>query len=354
MGNLASIAPVAVTRDHLAFMQVEISFLEDVTLVIPVRNEDATIAPLWDSIRRQTCQPSRIIFVDGGSSDQSVRMIRDLAAADARITLIETTGAMPGEGRNIGIAAASTSWILLTDAGIQLSHEWVAQLSRTHRANPELEVIYGTYEPIISSFFEECAAVAYVPRRWRSPMTHGRPMRGPTITSTLMRREVWAGVGGFPSWRAAEDLIFMRKVEKAGFRIGYAPEAVVNWRLSGSLPILYRKFRLYSLHNVRAGLQAEWHYGIARHYLAYAVCLIVALFTGVTWLIAAPLLGYLVRALRSLVCKPEFANGVPFILWAGNPLRIGLIMMILLTIDLATFTGWIEARWSRQGQTLSQ
>ncbi|MFN6204014.1 MAG: glycosyltransferase [Acidobacteriota bacterium] len=328
--------------------------LEDVTLVIPVRNEDATIALLWDSIREQTCQPARIIFVDGGSNDQTVRMIRDLAAADTRITLIETSGAMPGEGRNIGIAAASTSWILLTDAGIRLSQEWVANLIRSRQANPELEVIYGTYEPIISSFFEECAAVSYVPQRWSSPITQGRPLRGPTITSTLMRRDVWAAVGGFPSWRAAEDLIFMRQVEKAGFRIGYAPDAVVNWRLSESLPVLFRKFRLYSLHNVRAGLQAEWHYGIARHYLAYAACLIAALLTGFSWLLAAPILGYLLRALRSLVRKREFAHGQPFILWAGNPIRVGLIMMILLTIDLATFTGWIDARWSSQGQTLSQ
>ncbi len=315
----------------------------EVTLIIPVRNEESTIGLLWESIRSQTIHPTRIIFVDGGSIDQTVKFIRDLTSDDNSVILIETDGAMPGEGRNIGIDAAQTDWIVLTDAGIRLAPNWLELLMRRSQTDQSLDVIYGTYEPIIQTFFDECAAISYVPQRWISSETRHTPFRGPTITSILLRRQVWAKVGGFPRWRASEDLIFMRNVELAAFKIGYEPEAIVHWRMPENLAGLFRKFSLYSTHNVWAGMQAEWHYGIARHYLGYTVSVLIALTIGQHLLLAIPFIAYVARALLSLSRKSEFAFGRSFIPWAANPFRIGLIMLILLTIDMATFGGWLIA-----------
>ncbi|MFM8393042.1 MAG: glycosyltransferase [Acidobacteriota bacterium] len=328
--------------------------LSDVTLVIPVRNEEATIGLLWDSIKSQTRQPARVIFVDGGSHDQTVTIIRHIAAREKRVLLIETDGAMPGEGRNIGISAATTEWVALTDAGISLNADWLEQLVERQLEDDSPDVVYGTYDPMIRSHFEECAAIAYVPARWSSQATNGRPFRGPMIFSTLLRRRVWSDVGGFPHWRAAEDLIFMRKVEKAGFKIGYAPGAVVTWQLCEDLSALFRKFKLYSTHNVWAGMQAHWHYGIARHYLLYAVCILLGLLAQQPLLLASPLLGYIFRAEKSLYRKREFRFNRPFLTWAANPLRLGLVIIILMAIDLATFSGWLVATREQKGRKLSQ
>ena len=60
-------------------------------------------------------------------------------------------------------------------------------------------------------------------------------------------------------------------------------------------------------------------------------------------LLAIPFIAYVARALLSLSRKSEFAFGRSFIPWAANPFRIGLIMLILLTIDMATFGGWLIA-----------
>ena len=92
-------------------------------------------------------------------------------------------------------------------------------------------------------------------------------MRGPFIASALIHRDVWEAVGGFPDLRAAEDLIFMERINEHRIMVGWASGATVAWRLQPTLARTYRRFVLYSKHNVWAGLQRDWHHGIARQYL---------------------------------------------------------------------------------------
>src|SRR5207244_861116 len=89
-----------------------------ISLVIPVRNEEQSLPLLVESIRAQTRPPDEIILVDGGSTDGTVALAGALTAADPRFRVIEAGDATPGRGRNVGIAAARHDWIALTDAGI--------------------------------------------------------------------------------------------------------------------------------------------------------------------------------------------------------------------------------------------
>ena len=52
-------------------------------------------------------------------------------------------------------------------------------------------------------------------------------IRSNFIASTLLKKELWAKAGGFPDWRAAEDLIFMENVNKSGAVSTTAPDAMV-------------------------------------------------------------------------------------------------------------------------------
>ncbi len=83
----------------------------------------------------------------------------------------------------------------------------------------------------------------------------------------MLRRDVWRAVGGFPDLRVSEDLIFMERVEARGFKIGYAPMATAWWQMQPSLKRTFQKFVLYSRHNVWAGRQHDWQYGLARQYI---------------------------------------------------------------------------------------
>ncbi|HYG08825.1 MAG TPA: glycosyltransferase [Pyrinomonadaceae bacterium] len=312
----------------------------DVSLVVPLRNEENSLPALVESIRRQTHQPAEVILVDGGSTDGTVRLARELGANCEGWRVIEATEATPGRGRNIGIGAARSEWVALTDAGIRLEPEWLENLVAVARADRDVSVVYGNYEAAAGSFFERCAALVYLPPKMEQA---GGRLRGPSIASALLKRAVWEAAGGFPDLRAAEDLFFMEHVKRLNFKIAYAPRATVWWQLQPTLAKTFRKFTLYSRHNVWAGRQWDWHYGLARQYAVWLVFCALAFAHSWLWL-AVPVAGTLLRAAKSIYVRREGRGWS----WLLNPAQFACVVFVMLAVDLATFVGWAQAVWRRR------
>ena len=311
--------------------------LPGISLVVPVRNEEISIGELIASISRQTRRPDEVVLVDGGSTDQTVALAEGLTAQDPRYRIVRAGDATPGRGRNVGFAEARHDWVALTDAGIRLDPEWLERLADVAERDPSIRVVYGNYEPVQETLFERCAALAYVAAKQHRP---GGLMRGPSIASALIHRDVWEAVGGFPDLRAAEDLVFMERIDGQKFHVGWAPGATVAWRLQPTLARTFRRFVLYSKHNVWAGRQRDWHHGIARQYLV-ALPFVVLAFAHSPWWLGAPLLGALTRVAKSLWVRREGRG----LIWLLNPIQFAGVGVILAAIDLATFVGWVQARW---------
>lgn len=313
-----------------------------VSLVVPMRNEEGSLQTLIDSICQQTCPPAEVLLVDGGSTDKTVVVARSLSAGDTRFRVLEAGEATPGRGRNVGVTAAHHAWIALTDAGIRLESTWLGHLVEVVKRDVSVAVVYGNYEPLTHSFFERCAALAYPPPKQYRP---GGWMRGPSVASSLIHRDVWEAIGGFPDLRAAEDLIFMERIQEQGFKVGWAPTATVWWHIQPTLRATFQKFVLYSRHNVLAGRQRYWHYGVAQHYLVGIPFVALGLVHSLWWLVI-PLLGALTRAAKSIWVRREGRR----LRWLLNPVQFMGVGVTLATIDLATFVGWGQALWQRRAQ----
>jgi len=315
-----------------------------VSLVVPVKNEADSIERLMASVAGQMRRPDEMVVVDGGSEDGTAEIAEEWmkrrSLSDWR-RVVRVDDATPGKGRNVGVANARYEWIAFTDAGIRLEQSWLERLIEVAERNNQIDVVYGSYEPATETFFERCAALAFVaPKRLRA----GQWMRGPAIPSSLIRREVWEGVGGFQDLRAAEDLIFMEAVERKGYKIGWAPRAVVWWRMPPTFGSVFRRFALYSLHNVRIGRQYDWHYGVARQYAVWIAFLILG-FVLSGWFWPATLIGYGARVAKGVWARREGRG----LLWAMNPAQFAMVAAILLTIDAAMFAGWWNAVRERGG-----
>jgi glycosyltransferase involved in cell wall biosynthesis len=307
-----------------------------VSLVIPMRDEAATIQALLADIEVQTLQPDEVVLVDGGSKDQTLQVVRQACGQNQRLRLIEAGDASPGKGRNIGIAAARNEWIALTDAGIRLENDWLENLVMVAERDLSVKVVYGNYEPVTETLFEKCAALTYVAAKQER---EGELMRGPSTASMLMQRQAWQAAGGFPDSRAAEDLLFFEQIAKHKIKIAWSPKATVWWQLRPTLGATFRKFVLYSKHNVWIGRQWDWHYGVARHYAIGGVCLLLAVVFNVWWIALLPLLAFLLRVARTIWLKRADKKGFEI----GNPIKFFIVGIILLTIDAATFLGWLQA-----------
>lgn len=311
--------------------------LKKISLVIPVFNEEESISNLINSIEGQSFQPAEVVFVDGGSTDKTIEIIEQAIKDHSRFKLIKTPRASPGKGRNIGVENALSQWIAFTDAGIRLENDWLMRLVEKAEDNPDADVVYGNYTPITNTFFEKCETLALVPAQNKDVI------RSRIVPSCLLKKEVWEKVGGFPDLRAAEDLIFVEKVADSGFNIVHEPKAMVHWQLSPNIWIAFRKFILYSKHNVWAGRQWDWHYGIVKQYLLVLPFVAFSVFFSWWWLSVVVLWLCARTTKRILLHRYEYGITPLF-----NPAVFVCVAFLVLTIDLATMIGWIQAVFNRK------
>jgi len=306
-----------------------------ISLVIPVRNEAATLAVLWQSIQDQTLPPDEIVMVDGGSTDATVEVARRLAAGDPRVHIEVAGPATPGRGRNVGIALASHDWIALTDAGVRLDPTWLEELVRAREASPSALVVYGNYEPLVTSFLERCASLAYVSLRRDTPA--GR-MRGPSAFSTLLHRSAWAAVGGFPDARATEDLVFISRLEEQATATAWAPAATARWAPRSSLSATYRRYSAYSTQAVLSGRQRDWHHQIIWKYALGAPFLALGLRRHWGFCVV-PAAGASARVAAAIWRRREGVSAARLL----DPAQFVGVATVIFTIDVATFVGWGRA-----------
>lgn len=322
-----------------------------VSVVIPVRDEQDSIRELLDSLLEQTRPPDEIVITDGGSVDATPQIVEEYIHNGAPVRLIRASAALPGRGRNLGAAQASFEWLAFTDAGIRLANDWLEALIAKAKEDDSIDVIYGSWQPVTDTFFKQCAAIAYVP----PPASRdGITIRPRFIASVLLRREAWRAVNGFPEdLRSAEDLVFMDRLENAGYRSVFEPRAQVHWNLRPTLWSTFKRFLVYSRNNIRAGLFRQWQATILVRYGVLAVLLVAALIIEPSWVwfpIAAWLFMLIARAAVS-IRRNRFCYPASFL---HNVLRGVMVMSLLAVLDAAAILGSIQwlvldsFRWSRK------
>ena len=322
-----------------------------VSVIVPVRDEEDSIRELLDSLLAQTRSPDEIVIADGGSVDATPQIIEEYIRKGAAVRLIRAGAALPGRGRNLGAAKASSDWLGFTDAGIRLANNWLEALVAKAKEDKAIDVVYGFWQPVTDTFFTECAAITYVPPPVRRD---GMMIRPRSITSALMRREVWQGVNGFPEHlRSAEDLIFMDRIEHAGYVSVFEPRAQVFWNLQPTLAATFKRFLVYSRNNIRARLFHQWQAKILLRYALLVILLIAALLIEPAWVwipIGVWLLMLMARAVisikRNRICYPAS--------FLRNVMRTAIVMSLLAALDAAAIIGSIQwllldsFRWGRK------
>ncbi len=306
-----------------------------ISMVVPLQDEAHTVEALLHSIRKQVRPPDELILVDAGSRDDTIARAGTVSLPFP-VKVVPVGRVFPGAARNEGVRVARSDWIAFTDGGIQLADSWLQELVRS--ADDDTEVVFGVFDPVCNTVLRQCAALAYVSARDR------RGTRGRSIASCLVSRSAFARTGGFPDHRAAEDLVFFERLRSIGAREAWAPAAKVAWQLPGTVRATFKRFALYSEHNLRAGWGRHWHLGIARLYglLVLGLGAAGAVGAGLSVVAAIPLFWPL-RALKAAWVKRG-----SFDFCTIHPVRVLGAAFLLLVIDTATLVG--AARWVLGGR----
>jgi GT2 family glycosyltransferase len=213
-------------------------------IVIPTFNRRESLRRLLDSVGRMNipgmAQVS-VTVVDNGSADGTAAWLA--AAGNRPSNVFFTTLGEPRKGKahalNRGLAGATDDFFLVLDDDVIIDPHLVLRHLEGYRSTG-FDALQGRILPGVDA--EGRPADPKRLREYNIPLLdHGtdyRELRGLTGTNMSFKREVLKKVGLFDPRLGpgaagfSEDSEFSIRIRRAGFKIGYAPQAIVYHELS--------------------------------------------------------------------------------------------------------------------------
>ncbi len=243
---------------------------------------------MFETLALQTKQPDEIIVADGGSTDSTVRLVRD-ATLGAPVRVLECPGANISEGRNAAIRATDAEIIASMDAGVRLDPRWFERITAPYFGENAPDVVSGFFLPDPHGAFETALAATTLPELGD---IHPETFM-PSSRSVSFRRAAWEKIKGYPEWLDyCEDLIFDLELRRAGFRFYFQPDALVYFRPRPTLGKFFRQYYLYARGDGKANL--FWKRHLARYAtylgaipLSFVLLPFLPLVSVIMWLVGA-------------------------------------------------------------------
>ena len=91
-----------------------------VSVIVPVYNAEKYLNRCIDSLTNQTLEDIEMIFVNDGSTDNSINILKSYKEQDKRIVIIDKANEGVSEARNQGISKAKGDYIFFVD-----SDDWI-------------------------------------------------------------------------------------------------------------------------------------------------------------------------------------------------------------------------------------
>lgn len=99
-----------------------------ISVIIPVYNGEPYITSALDTLKKQTFQDFEVIFIDDGSTDNSLSILQNAAQINSNISVIHQENQGVSAARNAGIAAASGRFIAFFDVDDLLHPQYLELL----------------------------------------------------------------------------------------------------------------------------------------------------------------------------------------------------------------------------------
>jgi cellulose synthase/poly-beta-1,6-N-acetylglucosamine synthase-like glycosyltransferase len=208
-----------------------------VSVVVPALDAEGTVAACIESLLALDYpQPLlELVVVDNGSRDATCRVV---AAHGRRVRLLHEPVRGPAAARNSGIRGSEGEVVAFTDADCVVDPRWLSELVAA-LAEPEVGIAGGA----IRALPPACPAELYGERIhdqhrsilvWRPPYVITMNWASP--------RAVLEQVGRFdPRLLRCEDVDLSYRIGAAGYRLVFAPAALVYHRNERSLAGLFRE-----------------------------------------------------------------------------------------------------------------
>ena len=194
-----------------------------VSVVVCAYNAAATIDECLTAIEQLRYQEFEVIVVNDGSTDAT----GSIADQHQCVCVIHTANAGLGAARNVGLERAAGEIVAYTDADVRVDPDWLTYLVQRF-ADPDVVAAGGpNVVPADDAWVAQC--VARAPGAPTHVLLEDRLAEHIPGCNCAFRRDALLAVGGFDSRfvRAGDDVDVCWRLQARGWKIGFAPAALV-------------------------------------------------------------------------------------------------------------------------------
>lgn len=232
-----------------------------ISIVVPIRNEEATIERLTRSLLEQDYPRDRyeILMADGGSSDRTREL---LAGVDpgARVVVLDNPGRTAPAALNVAISKAKGEIITRVDGHSYVAPDYLSRIVAVMEETGE-SVVGGPVQMHADTPFRRALvealysriAVGAVPYRTLKTRAYVE-----SLQTGSFRKAVLDAVGPFDeSLAVVEDLDMNTRIRKAGYRLLLDPSIRFWYLPRPTLGALWRQ--IYAVGLVKARILRKHH-----------------------------------------------------------------------------------------------
>lgn len=221
------------------------------SVVVPCYNAEETIGAQLDAlVEQQWSHPWEVVLVDNRSTDGSLTIIQEYSKRFPHIRVVDAS-ARQGQPHalNVGIAAAAAEAIAICDADDVVAPGWVAAMGE---ALSEHDFVAGRMETRRLNPEWVYASIGQHPQMAGLQASTYPPHLPHAGSGNLgIRRSVHDRVGGFnEDFPYLLDTEYCFRVQLAGVKLQYWPQAVVHLRCRATLGGIYGQARNWSQYEV--------------------------------------------------------------------------------------------------------
>jgi cellulose synthase/poly-beta-1,6-N-acetylglucosamine synthase-like glycosyltransferase len=323
-----------------------------ISIVVPIRNEEATIERLTRSLLDQDYPRDRyeIVMADGGSRDRTRALLAGVDV-EGRVRVLDNPGRTAPAALNVAIAAARGDIVTRVDGHSFVAPDYLSRIVAVMEETGE-SVVGGPVRMVADTPFRKAlvealyatVGVGSVPYRTLTRRAHVE-----SLQTGSFRRDVLERVGPFDeSLAVVEDLDMNTRIRKAGVKLLLDPSIRFWYCPRSSLPALWRQ--IYAVGLVKARILRK-HPDIFRWKYVLPSAFVVVLGASIALALTGKPIGVAFPLAYGIVVSGFAASRIPR-LGGGAARLVAILPTLHVGYGLGFLAGASEAVFGRRSRPI--
>lgn len=206
-----------------------------ISIIIPVYNAEAYLPICLDTIFKQTYPHFEVLAINDGSTDYSLKRLKEYAAQDARLQVFDQDQQGPAAARNVGLDHATGDYITFIDADDYVKGNYLERLvTECQAATAEIAISdYYRYKEQTNMLYSYRAKEDYqvVDLALAELLQQMNKLEFTTVWGKLFQRTLFERVR-FLAGHGYEDTMTVPKLYLQATKIVYVQEDLYCYRLT--------------------------------------------------------------------------------------------------------------------------